>query len=381
VAVGIKDQSFLQVHLDGKLLPLEVMRVYQVLATSHYMYYLPMGALHFLDPHDVVAKLMTVSDGTPVQIAMGRNSESAQVYDFRIFNCKNFTTSQGTEYKMTLIDPADEYRLKLARGYLEGSSSEAIKQIAALCGIKATKLDTTNDTQIWYPMNEPYQRFAHAIAALGYAANNSCMYLAMTSKRELRYLNASALVYNQDVPHFVRGIEAKLWVTDSQQQSQSGTNNQSLGYAATSKQHSVVTGAYSHSDKVSATHGKGKRLNMNPVLSNKAGGGKLVMRPIDSGNNHANALAAKHQNARLKSLMSNSQSLLTPLSTTVEVLDPVQFSHYALDKKTGQLKPDDAVSGFYMVAGKTAHIGVDLQYNQRIQLIRNTDSSVSGASS
>lgn len=369
-AIGLADQSYLEILINGKVLPLKEMIFGGILVSSHMLYHMPMGQLKFTDLHGVMS-LITPSDGVLIIIKMGRTSEDVKQYTFRVFHVKSKPVPNGIEYSIPFIDTRDEWRLQHAVKAYNSSSRDALSAIAVLSKLQFNG-DTTNDPQVWLPMQETYCKFARRISAHGYVDSASCMLLGVTLTGELRYKNLATLKFDKSAPVFCHGKQAGIWVTSWGMNNMSGLNNQTGGYDTTITQFQPSTTSTESQGKVKVTR-ISNSLNVNPEVLSIAnqGAGRARILPIDSGNNHKNSVKAVNQNQRLKKLLSQSVSVLTPFDAQVELFDPVTFNNFVKDPNGG-VTPilDLATSGYFISAGKTIYIGPNLLYCERYQLLR-----------
>lgn len=369
MAIGIDGQSYLEVTVGGKMLPLESMRFLGLLISSHILYHLPMGQLAFVDMFDIIRSKLTVADGTSLVITMGRTKERAIAYNFRIFNVLNDPVADGTQYTISFIHTADKWRLTPFTGAMvDMTSSDALNKLATSCGMDF-KGDSTNDSQTWYPLADTPCKFARRIANLGYVSSGSCMLMGVTFAGTLKYVNLDAIDFKQSgIPHFTAGSEDGIWVSDIACRSNSGTTNQTGGYATIF--HQIDIDGVQDTDDTVHTSRISNTMNMHKDVSGTTGAGRMEFLPLDSGNNHDNALTATYQNRRRQALLNWSVSVLTPLDPKVELLDPIALSNFITSKQSGVSAIDKGSSGFYLTVGKACHIGSTLQYNERYQFIR-----------
>jgi hypothetical protein len=335
-----------------------------------------MGELVFLDPYDVVAGALTVADGSLVEIDAGKTADRVYRYDLKIFNTVTRKLDEGTLYHLTMIDTWDKWRLLTRKGSLNMTSSEALAAIAKDCGM-AYSGAATNDRQVWLPLADQNATFARRIGARGFVDSRSCMAMGVTLGGELRYVNLNGMDLNTKGYEFCHGTQQGIWVTDWRIRSNSGAANQSGGYATTDHQFSTVEGKSNTQNKVQLQR-KSNILNLNLEAKAAAGDGKILMRPIDAGNNHPAAQSALYQNKRILQLLSTSTSIVTPYDPNVDLLEPVLFSNFIANKQSGNIALDAKTSGIFIVAGKAIHIGSDMMYNERYQFIRegqNMDNS------
>lgn len=375
-AIGIEGQSYLSISIEGVEMPLDQMRFQRWLTTSHVLYHMPMGELVFVDTHDIVAKHMTLADGSNMVVRAGRTRDRVYQYTYHLFNVKSEKLDDGVLYHISFVDLWDKWRLETNTKALPGmSSGEALAKLAADCGLTYTGPATTADKQNWYPMAESNALFARRIAHLGYMDDSSVMALGVSLAGELRYQNLAKIDLKGEMFSFQHGVQegGAIWCPDWQTRSNSGAINQGGGYATTQSSFGA-DGKTSVKDKATMTR-IANTANLNQDSKKAAGVGKILMNPVDAGNNHPNANAARYQNKRLMQLLSSSTSIITPFDPDVDILEPCMFTNFINDKHTGVMSQDDNSSGMFIIAGKCIHIGADLAYNERYQLIREGGNS------
>ena len=369
MAIGIDGQSFLNCFIDGIELPLEHMRFHHWKVSDHILYHTPMGELVFLDTHDMISKYMTVSDGAELKFQAGRTRERIYEYTYRLFNVEQEKQDDGILYVITFVDIWDKWRIGTNVGHFSSTSAKALTELALACGLTYDGVAATSDEQVWYPMAETNAQFARRIASLGYLDEKSCMVMGVTLTGELRYRDLNGFDLSQPMYEFVHGSQNGIWCTDWQAKSGSGLANQTGGYAQTAINFGSTTGEQTTNSKVK-TRRLTDALNQRKELKSVAGAGRINVSPVDAGNNHEHADQARYQNKRIQQLLSSSTAILTPMDPQIDLLEPCVFSNFIADKHTGVLAKDEQSSGLFIVAGKCIHIGHDLAYNERYQLIR-----------
>jgi hypothetical protein len=340
-----------------------------LLVTEHMLYKYPMGQLTFVDSLSLIPKVIMLKDGLPVRIVLGITPEKARTYHFRVFNVQQHDIANGRNYSISLISDLDVWRLQPYRKSITATSSDALGQLAAECGFVSTSLDATNDKQTWLAGNKTPADFAYYMAQRGYVDESSCLLLGVTLGKQLRYINLNGIDFQRALPHFTKGSEEGMVVTSFDLVTRAGQYNAAGGYNTTSVQFKPGTGEYEQHSAVE-TRRVGGAVDLNARVKSSAGTGRFKVLPIDAGNNHAKATQAQHQNARIRQLLSHAAIMVTPMQTSVSLFDPILCSIYTMDKFSTAIKPDPAVSGPWVVAGKTCYLSGSLVYVEKIHVIR-----------
>lgn len=368
-AIGLDRRSYLEVILNDKSLPLEVMRFGGILLSEHHLYHLPCGQLAFTDPLRLTNSAFTPADGSKLVIRIGPNSDSVSTYTFRLFNVQ--TDPEGTKlrYRISFIADYPQFFFKSGDASIEGGTNDALSEIASRSGLKFDGIQT-NDHQVWLPFGEPECRFARRISTTGYIDDQSCMLLGVAMDGTMRYANLNSKNFAGNLPLFVQGRETGgIFCTSWEGRSLSGATNFLGGYRASLRHYDPIEGLTKSAQKVTARK-ISKSLNVNKEIREQVGDGRTVVLPINAGNKHKNALKARNQNARLALFLAQSVSVITPFQTKVRLFDPIYFQNYLMDNGS-TADPDPNTSGPYMVAGRAVYIGPDLNYVERLQFIRD----------
>ena len=367
--IGVPGRSYCQVQVGEFILPLHSMAFGSLLVTEHMLYKYPMGQLTFVDSLSLIPKVIMLKDGLPVRIVLGITPEKARTYHFRVFNVQQHDIANGRNYSISLISDLDVWRLQPYRKSITATSSDALGQLASECGFVSTSLDATNDKQTWLAGNKTPADFAYYMAQRGYVDATSCLLLGVTLGKQLRYINLNGIDFQRALPHFTKGSEEGMVVTSFDLVTRAGQYNAAGGYNTTSVQFKPGTGEYEQHSAVE-TRRVGGAVDLNAKVKSSAGTGRFKVLPIDAGNNHAKATQAQHQNARIRQLLSHAAIMVTPMQTSVSLFDPILCSIYTMDKFSTAIKPDPAVSGPWVVAGKTCYLSGSLVYVEKIHVIR-----------
>ncbi len=367
-AIGVSGRSFLEVVLNERVVPLEVLSFGSLLISEHQLYHLPCGQLSFTDALKVMTKVATPADGSEVIIRVGRTQDNAETYKFRLVSLKSRPDGNNVRYTMSLILDSLSWWGNTTLPSIKGPSSLAMLQLAAASGL-GYEGDDTNDSQVWLPYGEAACKFARRISKTGYRGPTSCMLMGVGLDKKLRYRDLAARDFKGKLPLLSYGVEAGMVCTSWRMQSLSGVQNLLGGYNATLDQYSPEKASQTSESIVSARK-ISPILNVNKSLKTSVGAGRTQVLPLNSGNKHANAVKAQSQNERISALLSQSVAAVTPFKTGLSLFDPVYFQNMNLNDK-GAFEEDKMSSGPYLVAGRAVYLTKDLQYCERLQLIRD----------
>lgn len=289
-----------------------------------------------------------LKDSAPISIVFKTlGQERALTYNFRLFHFKTNPVGTGTLYEMDGWFDSIPFWLTTSNEAIRGTSSEAMSQIATICGLKYDGV-TTNDSQLWIPQNRTYSQFSKKIASSGWQNENSYMKAVLDFDGTLRYKNMNDL--GEVKANLVKGqIKSGFQpIVDSRVKGASGLNNKLTGYWDTKYNQSISTeqvfDKYSELRLVSDS----RTALYNEEVRTQALRGRQSYGPIDVGNVHPNYELAKYQNTRYANLFNVGGDFLTIYPTGLNMLD--RFS-YTAPIAEGDFQ-DNVQSGNYTVTAK-----------------------------
>ena len=311
-----------------------------------------------------------LKDATKVTFVIQPNeSETSDTYVFRI---NSYRGTSDVEMDGYLDTP--QYWHGSQTEPLKGTSSSVISQIAAATGLNA-KVTSTVDTQTWFPRNIYYFEWARQISERGYRSDYSCMQLALTENREIRYLDLQDTPVPAGTFSFPSPTSGQFLFTDFRPTAASGSMNHQTAYQESRVQQMVIGPL--KSSTLSTSNFKKIDPQGNILVSSKVKSEVLQSRvkysPISSGNVHPFYEQALYQNRRLSNLFLNKFEALTVERTGLTVLDYVQVNY------------DDPLStnsrsfkGTYWISAHAIYIHGN-NYYEKFELVSNTSRSVSNA--
>ena len=319
---------------------------------------LPSCRIQFGDPSGQALSNQILMDGTAIALTMGKGLEDSKVATPSNFIMKGMPdparpgVGQPDMVIRGILKGATKYLAQLDKAY-SGPSSDVISQIAELCGL-TPDVDATNDSMTWLPQRSSRGLFAKLVAQHGWIDDSSCMSLVVREDGTLRYKNVTTIIKGKPVATFYDIVKPSSGtahqILDHRVISKAAVFNSLASYGTTS-----ITvgqdGSTTKYDSVSATR-LSNNLSMSPTVKtdSKSVGSRYV--PSDLGNCHDQYIKAEHQNIRLRSLFSFDVEILTDEETSLGLLDLVQIDI----RDSATLDTNDAVSGNYIVTGKTRTI-------------------------
>jgi hypothetical protein len=331
----------------------------------------------FKDVQGNLNKTISISDGTPLNIKIGRydNQQNLQYYNFRVFSQHGPVPASGGQiYSLNCIIDSAKYIRGIVQQSFNGTSSQAISQIAAAAGLQFSGVPT-NDSQAWLPSRCSYMQMARKIANHGYVDAQSYMRLGLTKANLVKYYNASALIGQKPKAALVMGDINQLpknilqqvgnlafVVFDYKPASQSGIRNFATGYGAKQQQQTL------DGSNVDLTHVNATKLSnsfdINSAVYAAVDFVKSSYVPPDAGNSHPNYIQAGYQNQRIKAVFSNEIDVLLMTMSGLEIFDIVYLQ--LVDKTTR--KVFTAYTGMYFVEAITGSV-MGNRYYEKVRLV------------
>jgi hypothetical protein len=306
---------------------------------------------------------MTLADGTPITIKIGRTTNSFRTYQFRVFK---FVKEPGNvpNYMIYGYWNSPRWWMQTVSKGMNGTSAQVIQQIAEACSLKSS-VDNTDDKQVWMPNNSRYCSFADQIANNGYLDDQSMMVLGMTLQGELRYRNISGIRIDDKIPKFVHAssdAENTFTVYDHRNTGSSGFGNIMGGYKHLMREQSVIEEVGSVKDL------QLKRQTQNLLLNKDIHGaldqGRIQHMPINCGNVHKKYFQAQYQNMRSAMMYSMGVELMVCEPTdNMDLFDP--FYYQSADAPAlGKDQDNSRFKASYILTAKTIHVTADTYFEK-----------------
>ena len=308
---------------------------------------------------DITGKIdtqVTLSDGVPLLIKIGRSINDYDTYTYRLYQFKRDPMNTTPQYTLIGYYDAPKWFVKTWRPTIEDTSSNAIVKLGTDSGL-IVSADQTNDNQIWWSSNSRTCVFAKDIASRGYLNDKSAMQLGQTIGGEIRYRNLTTI--KREGPVFVHGDSPKdsdFRVLDQRYINGSGFGNQSGGYNHTTRPQSVLK------QTVQRATLDIKRLTQHMMLDKgvkaQVNSGRIDIGPVDCGNVHEQWESARYQNLRTAMMYNMGVELLIQQQTPVDFDLFDSFKYQAVDPPASGGVPQDnpQYSADYVVTAKAIHV-------------------------
>lgn len=305
------------------------------------------------------------------QIVVQINGIKQVTRQFRVHNWRRSPLAQGFAFKIDAYWDAPKYWVGTSNAGIQGSSSQALQQIAQQCGLKWMDTNTnTGDAMLWLQGNRTYANFARDIARAGYVSDTSHMVLSVDSQGFVRYSDVNRNPAPKVTVGYTPSADQSQFqrIIDFTPHTKSGTLNLIGGYRH-SRYVQPVSGSASGDDQIDQLEDE---LQFQPdaqypLLSSdirdKMSRGSVSYAPLDWGNVHPNFERARYQNARYNLLNSLYGEFLFPNETDWEPGDNFSLALPA-DLDSTQYNGEYTVqSKIIFVQGST--------YNEQIVAVKN----------
>ena len=372
----------LNISANGVPLSLRNIVVQRVVLFSSKYQIVPTGELVLSDPKGEIASGVSLTDGTPITISLGKTANSQVQYNFRIFKVGKVQGVSGLTYRLILYWDNPLYWKGTATLPVTGSSGAVIQSIASDCGLNVY-VDPTADSMVWLPMRRTYSAWAYSVAHHAYYNDQSAFALALRLDNGLVMRNIAGLTYtDSSIPTFVSGLSTggqsgRIPIQSFKSGVASGFKNMRGGYHLQMQEQTAVetteTQTYTTVAKVQAT----QQFNLNQSIKDTLANAPLLHQaPISCGNTHPFYIQAAYQNGRVDKLFSSVLELLTKEQAGIDVLDRCITQVYTMPVSGDTAQLDLNHSGNYHVAGKVVYADVTGVYAEKYILAtdgHNTD--------
>lgn len=349
----IKTGVFLSIDIDGQEYPLEKNGFQKLILVSNKRMSVATCELVFSDLTSRINTEITLADGVPLVIKLGRSIEDYDVYTYRVYNYKRDPSRTTPQYTVIGYFDAPKWFLAAWKKPIEATSSAALAELAGACGLQPD-CDPTNDEMIWLPGNERACMFARSIAERGFLDTNSCMVTGMTLDGVFKYKNLTTLP--DSGPIFTQGhVPETANVIDNRYLVSSGYGNSIGGY-----QHLIrpqlLREFRDFTDQVDVTR-KTQTFQMNNEVKGMLGKGRIDFGDIDGSNTHDFWEEARYQNIRTAMIYSMGVELMIDQRTPIglDLFSPITYEPYD-PPSTGEARLTEQYRGVYYVTAKAIYV-------------------------
>ncbi len=378
----IEGRIFIDIKIDGR--PLSGANLVHKIAMLEGAPVVAPSLLMILNDHSgVLTKELCLTDANEILITVGRSPEDLKTVSrqYRVFNVRQMAGQSGPTLQVLGIYDAPKYTTEAARESFSGTSDQAIRQMASVCGLDYDgpwdfNGRSTVDNQVWMGVTRSRGSLVqHEIAKHAYMDDHSAMYACLTSLGVLRYRNVMDViatpvdkikyVFAFNIEPGSQELESKqiYLVNQSKEHSQAGLMNTSQNYGSTLVTDGV-SGSTAVETKVDVKTGA-PYLAINDAVAQTIGRAKIEYGPLDCGNTHDKYHRAEYQNKKQLGLFSERLSLIVQDPTEVQLLDAVIYKQADADPNKPVRNTD-----IYIVIGKTVFVADGQHYGERIDLAR-----------
>jgi len=364
----IEGQIYLSLQIQNEEMPESPNLISVISINESVMQMTPVMQFTFNDMGNSLTRKLALTEGTKLKLLLGKYKESAIPREFRLFGFKQVPTREGPKLAANFIIDAPKYISGSYTEAFDGTSSDAIAQIASRCGLRSD-VTNTSDQMTWLNFGQTRAAFAEDIAMHGYINDSSCMYRALTSEKVLKYKDAMSELNTGKVKVTLglNSIEGEadqvIQVRDIRDVSVSGAMNNWVNYGWKYPEHSLSGEEQLHSEYTAQT--SGQYLPINSEIKGELDGARIEYCPkLDCRNTHKNYNKAYYINLRGKALLSERLHLLIEEPSNIQLLDVVEFRHTEADGHTGK------ATGKYIVTAKVTYIKNGSAYFEKLEICR-----------
>ena len=358
----IKDRISVIITIADKELWLDNLNVLEVLHIScSTKLSLPMLYIRYRDGVEWVGRQKLLFDGSPIEVSISRGQEPAKVYSFVLNSYKERQDSGQLVYQIDAYAAFPKYWNNSTQESIKGSASTALSFLADTCGFKNVEIESTSDSQVWYPRNRRLHEWARDIGRRGYEGDEGCFQLAVDADGTFRYwdlMKRRSATTEFGLSTLQPGV---VLVTDYKPRSASALLNKQNGYGAMRiEQKPLEISPFRIHEHISVPAPSGS-LMMSGRIKSEVDRGRIQFAPIDPGNVNENFERGLYQNERARGLFSVGMDILTPFVTETKLLDRVSL---IVPKEIEYLK---AYSTEYVVVSRAIIVqGID--YFEKFEL-------------
>lgn len=371
---------------DGQGLNLTPAQVQSFYIVENIKQSVPTFSFNFMIGGDIVSNI-NISDGSLLTFKITNSNVKKLInykMSFRTFNVPLIKTSSNLFlYSINGVLNTYKYVFERKLGCFKGNSYDAIKSIAAECGLTySSNINNTNDSMNWPSNLFSYAKLSNYISSYGWIDNSSSMVIGLTANRKLKYNdinhfsenNIDAVLYlnaTSNIPKKYKNIN-RYRITDAINKSLSGTLNTGNIYGYELTQHTLNNEIKTYKTVDALRHTLDFDINQN--LYNEINNVKLKYAPIDCGNTHPNFSKAYHQNQRIKALFPISIEMITNEPTNLELLSKVYVDVVNSVNKNSKT----STSGLYLIVAKTIAIIEGFYYEKFLAVTTGFNTPNSG---
>ena len=354
------------IYINGVELAFDRSNVLDVLSiSSSTQLSLPILYFVYRDAGEWMIRKGLLNEGAPIRVSIAKSGKPARQFEFILNSYTEVRESEQLVYAIDAYLAYPKYWIESTHLQFEGTAAAALAHIATTCGLPSDKqdIDTTSDSQVWFPYNQRYHSWARTIAGHGYTSDKGCLQLAVDMDGSFRYKDVAkkqAAKHKFGLSLFNQGL---ILVTSYEPRANSGVMNSFTGYQNMMvEQLPLQDNPFRNHERLDVNQtGKGS-VSMSGKVRSSVDRGRVWVGPVSAGNENEHYCRGQYQNQRMANLFSVGINVLTPFVTDVRLLDPVEFIVPTRDSYLEQY------SSAYVVSAKMIYLkGID--YFERFELL------------
>jgi hypothetical protein len=348
MAYSVQNRIEITVFINGVEFPLDALNVlnYVHIAWTTKTI-LPTFRLGVFDARHVLDK-MELQDGIPISVVIKPLGMQSVTFNFRKYDHKKSFTGSGFTYDMDGYLDFPKYWAGTSLAGFQGTSSDALSNIASQCGMKYSGV-STSDSQLWMPRNRTFGEWAQTIKRRGFVSTTSCMAMGVNADGSLIYRDITQLPAPQQTIILGQYQQGAMTAVDYLPKASSGMNNKMTGYQNTRTQQTIMsTSALTTSNNTVTITPDVTSPLYNTTVKGLVDRGYQSYGGIDVGNTHANYEQALYQNLRIGNSYSLEVEFLMQSPTSLSLFDTFTF---AVDQEMNQ--QDAPYAGTYTTIGRS----------------------------
>jgi hypothetical protein len=355
-------QSQLELIINGTIFPMLSIPGLQCTISTNIKYPLPELRIVVNDPISAINTTLPIVDGTKLGVILNDTSPTnPTATTFRAFGTPKRLPMPGQPQQTAYVINGMLDAVPLVRSnpntVLTGTSNSVIQNIAKANNLGFSSNVAANDEMTWLPGKKTWAGYINHIANHAYIDNTSAMSWGIDETATLHYNNITPMFSQQPVAYIFYGAPPS---SNTNSQMTSGNTFAALQYQAINRSglFNSLGGYGQRTVQPTLTGGVSKYLASNATVTNNSLDinssissavqpvSRMSLAAADAGNSHANYIAARHQNHRLKCTYTQNIYVLLYRTTNLNIFDTVNFTATTDSSTTASL-----VNGTYLVTG------------------------------
>jgi len=349
MALAIKDRIYLQIRINGVEIPLEQNTISYLHIVESVRVYVPMLSFRINDITKFLTRNNLLVDGSQIEVTI-EIEKYRTVYVFRLFSSDEIIAHGSTAYVIKAYLDVPQYWTASSVDTISGSASKVLQTIAGATGLTYDGV-TTNEDQLWLPLNSKYCEWARQTVDCASTSSTSCLKLAVTANKKMRVIDVSKVAEQSPTQGFSntdKSVNLSL-ITDYEVLNKAGFFNASTGY----KDFKYIQSFLKPDKKIKDVSFTKNSLKMmlNSAIQGSTPQNRVAYAPIDVGNVCSTYEQAKYQNKRLSNLFTFGLNFITPRPVKSQLLDTV-----LTDISKPELDGVVQYSGKFLLTSKVTYI-------------------------